>query len=156
MDNKYKTSPVHMAFANQNIMYDELPILDLGNRSGHTDYIDFITTQEMSSSIMRGIDVYKRPFIAFKVKVIDANNVEQEMVSTFFQRYTDDIYNWAYGTCYNTNTLYHNSRIHDYEYEMLTSRLCKLISGIPIKNIEYSKNDIDYENGNGKYTIILA
>jgi hypothetical protein len=40
-----------------------LPILDLTNRMGGTDYIDFITPQDMSASVMRGIDCFRRPLL---------------------------------------------------------------------------------------------
>ena len=43
------------------------PILDVGNRQGMTDYIDFIHESEVTSPVMRGIDRFKRPFIVMKV-----------------------------------------------------------------------------------------
>lgn len=48
---------------------NKLPVLDLGNRRGSTDYIDFIRVNEMKYSLMKGIDCHRRPFIAFKCSV---------------------------------------------------------------------------------------
>ena len=65
------------------------PILDLKNRTGDTGYIDFITIAEVTSSIMRGIDRYKRKFIVLKL-ILGGNIVLQ----TIFQRYSNLPYSW--------------------------------------------------------------
>lgn len=65
------------------------PKLDIGNRLGSTGYIDFITLEEVTSSIMWGLDIHRRPFIVLKL-LIDGDIVLQ----TIFQRYTDKLYFW--------------------------------------------------------------
>jgi hypothetical protein len=61
-----------------------IPTLELGNKRSYTEYIDFITLDDMTHSIMRGIDVYNRRFIVIKMII---NNFH--LMQTFFQRYTD-------------------------------------------------------------------
>lgn len=64
----------------------EFPYLDIKGRTGWTDYIDFIHEKELTSPIMRGVDVFRRKFITVMVKI------EGEIYSqTFFQRYTDGL-----------------------------------------------------------------
>ena len=67
-------------------LYYELncPILDLGTRSGWTDYIDFITWEEVTEPVMKGIDCYGRKFVVVKFLV---NQIR--IMQTFFQRYTN-------------------------------------------------------------------
>ena len=65
------------------------PVLDVGNRTGDTGYIDFITEEEVTSSIMRGVDHTGRKFIVLKL-LIDRKFVLQ----TFFQRYRTTEYYW--------------------------------------------------------------
>jgi hypothetical protein len=65
---------------------ETLPILDLGDRSGATDYIDFIKPENLTAPVMKGLDIHKRPFISLKIKRKDHDEV---FVTTIFQRYTD-------------------------------------------------------------------
>jgi hypothetical protein len=67
--------------------FETLPILDLGVRRASTDEIDFIKPEELTASIMKGVDILKRPFISLKIKRKDDNEV---FVSTIFQRYMND------------------------------------------------------------------
>jgi hypothetical protein len=64
----------------------DVPILDLGLRKGYTQYIDFITWNEVKHSVMKGIDCCQRKFIVMKFKIDN-----QELMQTFFQRYTGGI-----------------------------------------------------------------
>jgi hypothetical protein len=61
-----------------------IPTLYLGNKQGNTAYIDFITLDDMTHSIMRGIDMYNRRFIVIKMII---NNTP--LMQTFFQRYIE-------------------------------------------------------------------
>lgn len=150
--------PVYNALGKE--IMDNLPILDLKNRRGRTDYIDFITFDEMPYNIMKGIDCYNRPFIAFKFKVTDRNNLDDSSyaVGTFFQRYTNDIYNLAFGTCYQTGLLYDKSRLHESDYIILENRIKLLMDNIEINDIIYNNNIDDktfWLQGNGNYIITL-
>ena len=44
----------------------DIPILNIGGRTGGTDYIDFIKYDEVVEPVMKGTDFYKRPFIVLK------------------------------------------------------------------------------------------
>ena len=81
--------------------FDNLPILDLGDRRGNTDYIDFVTPSMMTAPIMRGVDCGSRPFIAFRYKGRGLGWPEKETGAiVIFQRYTRDPHIWVYGCSY--------------------------------------------------------
>lgn len=63
----------------------KVPIISLGKKRGHTDYIDFIKPSYFKNNkVIRGTDIYNRPFISFMYYV---NNNKQ--ITTIFQRYSD-------------------------------------------------------------------
>jgi len=70
-----------------------LPEIDLKDRRGATDYIDFIQVSDLpvDCHLARGVDVFKRTFLAFKVLV----EQKEECVMTLFQRYTDTLLPWV-------------------------------------------------------------
>ena len=114
-----------------------LPVLDLKDETGFSDYIDFIKAENMDHPIMIGVDCFNRPFMAIKVKT----NEDKYVVGTFFQRYTDDPYTWAYGTCYSgANMIFHKSRFHTEEdITTLTEKLYNLFYNKTIVNENSSK-----------------
>ncbi len=61
-----------------------IPKLDIGERVGATDYIDFIRWKEVTSPVMWGIDRFSRTFFVVKCIV----NGKHKLMQTFFQRYT--------------------------------------------------------------------
>lgn len=63
--------------------FERLPVLDIGDKMGKTDYIDFIKPSDMTDPIMRGKDKYGREFFSIRAKI----NGEQQQVQTFFQRH---------------------------------------------------------------------
>ena len=48
----------------------DIPILDIQSREGATGYIDFIDINEVTSPLMRGVDVYNRPFFTICADII--------------------------------------------------------------------------------------
>ena len=64
---------------------DTIPILDVGDRQGATNYIDFIDVDEVTSPVMTGIDKFNRRFVVIKAQIED-----HEYMQTFFQRYTNE------------------------------------------------------------------
>lgn len=66
---------------------------------GGTDYIDRVRLDDMKGNIMWGIDVWKRPFIS--ISGHSDKSKPRDFVFTIFQRYTDSIFNWQYGTCFH-------------------------------------------------------
>ena len=83
-------------------LYDikDFPLLYLGNRKGHTDYIDFIKWEEVTSPIMKGYDCFNRKFIVIKMIV---DNVK--IMQTFFQRYSANPKLWMGCGCSTTNLI---------------------------------------------------
>ena len=128
--------PLHHALAGR-----ILPVLDLKNRMGLTDYIDFLLPDDLSAPIMCGVDAYSRPFVAFKVQAqAQAQAVENrepyEIVGTFFQRFSDNMDAWAFGTTFLTQgEIYHDSRVREDDYASLENRLKRLIAGETVSSI---------------------
>ena len=67
-----------------------LPVLNIKNRCGKTDYIDFITRADFPTNVkcVRGRDIYRRSFISI---------LHENGVLTLFQRYTDSFNYWTHG-----------------------------------------------------------
>ena len=70
---------------------NNLPVLDLGERVGDTQYIDFIKWEEVTSSAMTGVDILNRPFVVVKFKI---DNETAPYMQTFFQRYSNEPQLW--------------------------------------------------------------
>lgn len=66
--------------------------LELRERRGATDYIDFLTPDEMKCPIMFGRDCGRRPFVAL---LLDEGG--HPFVITAFQRYTHEKHPWCVG-----------------------------------------------------------
>jgi hypothetical protein len=92
------------------------PKLNIGNRQGATDYIDFIKLDEVTSPIMWGKDKFNRYFIVLKL-FIDNKIILQ----TFFQRYSDNIVSWR--ACGHATKLLFDSttKIHEENFKLLIS-----------------------------------
>jgi hypothetical protein len=62
---------------------------DLNGRVGLTDYIDFLTPKEIPYNKVKGIDLYRRPFIILKVGIYDLKTTKfYKTGQVFFQRYS--------------------------------------------------------------------
>ena len=153
------------------LQVQDIPILEIGNRSGYTDYIDFITTEDLgNNNIMRGRDAYNRPFLCVKVNVyeetsdtvqtesaIEGTLQKYEAVGTFFQRYTDSHSAIAFGTCYPQNLIYDDSRVRsERDQIIIANRINMLLHGETINDYDsWRYNDYESERvvGNGKKKI---
>ena len=135
----------------------DVPILDLGDQMGDTCYIDFINSKMMSHYIMHGKDKYNRPFLSIKVQrkfkpiltTIDGEKQLsekwkiQDIVGTFFQRYSDGDFPIVFGTCYPSSIIYHSSKADNlFETNVAFGRIKKLLAGESIRSIDIWKNDI--------------
>ena len=67
----------------------DLPVLDIGNRQGHTNYIDFIHWNELKYPVMKGCDMFGRPFVVMRLVGITSTGEVRFYCQTFFQRYSD-------------------------------------------------------------------
>ena len=68
---------------------NKYPVLDLGNRLGHSGYIDFITWDEVTEPVMTGFDYYHRAFIVIKFIIDKDTDKPIKIMQTFFERYTN-------------------------------------------------------------------
>ena len=74
----------------------DCPILDVGERRGHTDYIDFIRENEIDKgwSVVKGFDMGFRFFIVIRSEFVYSDGRKERTFSTFFQRYNDSKTLW--------------------------------------------------------------
>jgi len=99
------------SFKNYGVDIYTLPVLDLKNRGGNTDYIDFLTPEDMTAPIMRFVDKFRRPGLAFLLR----GPKNESGVVSVFQRYTENSRTWVYGTnIYGFLSAY--SHAHDPEH----------------------------------------
>lgn len=130
---------------------NNLPILNLGDARGATDYIDFIRAEDMQFPIMIGKDCFARPFLAIKFIINDSC-----IVGTFFQRYSDDYQAWAFGTTHMRYGVYHDSRIRLDDYKPLEQRLKNLLDGVELRELACFDKNFNIEIGNGANLVTLA
>jgi hypothetical protein len=107
-ENDIKQSEYLKIFKNAGVDINTLPVLDLGDRMGNTDYIDFIDYKEMKAPIMKFRDCYGRPGIIliltnkvdFTSRYDERKTVkpgEYKGTIALFQRYTDLPTKWSFG-----------------------------------------------------------
>jgi hypothetical protein len=82
---------------NRNIdfsFFDRVPdTFDLNDRMGTTDYIDFLTQDEVPKNVMKGEDCYGRKFLTMKIGGINLDNMKFFRTGqVFFERYTNQPY----------------------------------------------------------------
>lgn len=142
----------------------KLPVLDIGDRKGSTDYIDFIKAEDMNYPIMRGLDCFNRAFVAFKVNIalkpgVDdsfGTKVPGQIVGTFFRRYTDRSV-WCFGTQYVDNILCHVTYIGESSYGIVEQRLWGLIQGVETFSYDklYDLSRDEMIKGDGNFVLTL-
>lgn len=129
-----------------------LPIIDIGDRFGPTDYIDFIQWNEVTSPVMIGVDRFSRQFIVIKFIV----NGNTKYMQTFFQRYSNCNYDWR-GCGHATPTLFNTcgSGVNDEQWKLIKD----VIDGKYVTiNEEHRYNDFIFnknKNKNNEYKIEL-
>lgn len=127
--------------------YMALPVLQVGHRVGKNDVIDFIV--DIPFPLMRGTDIYKRPFVAIKILVDDT-----PQVGVFFQRWSNRTTEWAVGTCYPIPALHYDSRVRLYHLPTLHERLRRLLKGHVLKAFDLAAEP-DYVVGNSCHQVRL-
>lgn len=71
------------------IYLHECPTLDVGNKNGHTGYIDYIRQTDFSQNVVKGCDSFGRQFIVFRADFVSENGDTKKTFTTFFKRYSD-------------------------------------------------------------------
>lgn len=79
-----------------NEICDMIPnVLDIGESCGTTGYLDFVEPKDVTNSTMKGVDSSGRPFFIITGE-LEFNNGEKKLFAKlFFQRYVDDLSEWA-------------------------------------------------------------
>lgn len=116
----------------------DVPIIDLGHRTGRTDYIDFIQPDEYKYPVMKGIDKFGRQFICLKVTAFYNNEPEKFYYETFFQRYSDDPITWMGAGLLQYKFLHTYGGMRDYDFNVVMD----LINGETV----YPSDKLRYHN----------
>jgi hypothetical protein len=100
----------------------KLPTLNLEDRIGITDYIDFINWDEVIYPAMSGIDYYNRSFVVIKFIIINKEKEPEKLMQTFFQRYS---YNNSWMGCGHAtpNLIWTDGGIKEAQFEFLNKIL---------------------------------
>ena len=127
----------------------EIPNLSIENEEGFTDYIDFIQWDDIKKPIMKGIDIYNRPFFTMKLCLLiinPENKIRKKFFpQTFFQRYSNINNNWVTSGMNGLISSYGGMKPE--QYKMLND----LIDG---KTIEvFEEHGINF-NSNNKYLLM--
>ena len=126
--------------------YDRIPdTLDLGGRMGTTDYIDFLTRDEVPKNVMKGIDCFKRKFITMKIGGIDLDNMKFfRSAQVFFERYTGAPY--IAGADFEGMFIWITGGARPIQYQLIND----LVDGKLVKIVE------EHRFNSSKHNVILA
>ena len=103
----------------------DTPILNIGTRKGCTGYIDFITCEEVRHGLMRGLDLFDRPFVVIKFLITKSDGSRHVRMQTFFQRYSKNKLIWQSGGHATTLLLETVGGVTPAQFEFLN----RLVSG---------------------------
>jgi len=101
-----KSLPKHVFNLIENYNFSKIKYLDFDPEFISLDYVDRISIDDVDNPIMFSIDQYQRPCLTFLLNLKNEKN-NFNIVHTLFQRYTDCIDNWVFGSYYS------NFKIHD-------------------------------------------
>jgi hypothetical protein len=76
---------------------------------GGTNYIDFLQPEDLTAPLMRGVDIFNRPFLSMRTSV-DYSTGSRTAVHTIFQRYRDDANLWVCASAANDWLLHESVR----------------------------------------------
>ena len=74
-------------------------------QGANTSYIDTIKVSNVTNKVTVGLDIFQRPFVAFRLRIHDTKR-KHEIVNTLFQRYSYDRNKWVFGTAYSLRFLF--------------------------------------------------
>ena len=79
----------------------KIEYLDYDDKFCGIDYIDGIKVEDVSAPLSYMVDRYERACLVIKYELPNGD----EVVETLFQRYSQNRFNWAIGTCYDGSVL---------------------------------------------------
>ena len=99
---------------------NSIPRLDIGDKVGWTDYIDFIKYEDLTHSLMWGYDKYNRLFLAIQYHVENPNSrYSENRAITVFQRYTGLEDPFVNGTYYCPDSIFNMNLMTDNYWKIL-------------------------------------
>ena len=114
-----------------NINDFDIPVLNIGNRQGGTDYIDFIHPNEVNYPAMKGYDLFGRQFIVIKF-FVDYKHI---CIQTFFQRYSNSNTHWQGCGHFGVNLIETYGGMNHLQFDFLK----KILNGERLKLNNYHK-----------------
>ena len=111
--------------------------LNVSKNEGYTGYIDFITLNKMTESIMKGTDKYNRKFIAIKMNIDN-----KKLFQTFFQRYCYEEM-WMGAGHQGLHLIDTQGGMRKYQYKLIEDIIHDKIVKIEPKHIPNNKKFID-------------
>lgn len=131
---KFDTDPTDTTFPKLKSVllrdFEKIPVLDIGEDTGHTGYLDFIQIKQMTAPIMRGVDSAGRPFIAFRLQY-SVDGGSRKLVQVLFRRYRTGSTWTSAGRGGESFLTISTLKDKDIEY------VRQLITGIPVGKREY-------------------
>lgn len=111
-----------------------LPKLTLVEERFRGDYIDFLRPGDLDAPMMRGIDHWNRPFIAFryKIRLPSGPNENITEVETIFQRYSHQKSIWTSGGNAHQISMHHPRITNSDSKEQIAEHLLRLIKKEPV------------------------
>ena len=118
---------------------EKYPYLNIENKMGATNYIDFLKWSDVKHPVMYGFDICNRLFFVVKGKI---NN--EKVMQTFFQRYTDGN-SWNSGANYTTRFIRTEGGMTDDQFKFLFKLISEkkaLIDNNVKPNYDFFENKI--------------
>jgi hypothetical protein len=121
ISNETQTKMMHLIHI---ICSFECPIINMENRNGTTDYLDFIEPSELNDSdVVKGIDKFGRKLLVVKATFTLSNGQKIHSFSTFFQRYSDSQITWHCCGHYGLNLMNTEGSMELKQFEFLEKLL---------------------------------
>ena len=128
------------------IFNNDYNILNIGDKVGHTCYIDFIKPDEVNYPIMKGTDKYNRKFLTIKAKFLYKNDTNEDTFTTIFQRYCDSEKLYMACSNYNKYFMYSEGGLSKVQLEFIDKLLKEKIINLDddiIENCRLKYNNLD-------------
>jgi hypothetical protein len=93
---------------------EKYPYLNIGDKIGDTEYIDFLQWDEVKYPVMYGVDSYNRLFFVIKAEING-----QQVMQTFFQRYSNKTSLWNSGGNNTANFIRTEGGMTDNQFKFL-------------------------------------
>jgi len=120
--------------------YDyDVPILDLKGKMGSTDYIDFLSWDDVEFPVMKGVDRFNRKFFVIKMILINnVNSKKRKIIQVFFKRFTPPDHRGWQGASYGYSLISTSGGMDSHQVDLID----KLMRGKLVKITEEHRSTI--------------